>query len=61
MDGFLPHPLPVLEAKSRADEVRRVLESPADRIVTCEDCVENAECEYAFDFYNTDGDCLAIK
>lgn len=28
---------------------------------TCETCVFLAWCEYAYDHYNTDGDCLAIK
>lgn len=28
---------------------------------TCFDCAKNTECEYAFDAYNTNGDCLAIK
>jgi len=29
--------------------------------VTCLKCKRNRECEYAFDLYNTNGDCLAIK
>jgi len=29
--------------------------------VTCSTCQSNDVCEYAFDAYNTNGDCLAIK
>ncbi len=28
---------------------------------TCRACSENASCDYAFDLYNTNGDCLASK
>lgn len=31
------------------------------RGITCADCALNDECEFAWDFYNTDGDCLAEK
>ena len=29
--------------------------------MTCSKCASSETCEYAFDAYNTDGDCLAIK
>lgn len=29
--------------------------------VTCQFCSHNDNCEFAWDLYNTDGDCLAIK
>lgn len=29
--------------------------------VTCIDCPRNKTCPYRWDFYNTNGDCLAIK
>lgn len=29
--------------------------------LTCTACPDSAKCEYAFDDYNTDGDCLASK
>ena len=32
-----------------------------ERESTCSSCLSNKECEFAFDLYNTDGDCLAIK
>ena len=28
---------------------------------TCHYCTDNDKCEWAWDRYNTDGDCLAIK
>lgn len=28
---------------------------------TCDDCQQVDKCEFAFDLYNTDGDCLAEK
>jgi hypothetical protein len=28
---------------------------------TCDSCDEVSKCEYAFDAYNTNGDCLADK
>jgi hypothetical protein len=57
----VPVPLPVLESRARADAVRAAFGWPADRELTCEDCPSNAECEFAFDPYNTQGDCLALK
>lgn len=30
-------------------------------VFTCCDCPVVKECEYAYDLYNTDGDCLALK
>lgn len=32
-----------------------------DTEVTCQNCPINDTCEFAFDPYNTDGDCLAEK
>jgi hypothetical protein len=29
--------------------------------ITCVNCCHNANCEFSFDGYNTDGDCLALK
>lgn len=28
---------------------------------TCNDCPDKDHCEFAFDLYNTQGDCLAMK
>jgi hypothetical protein len=28
---------------------------------TCDDCVHRRSCEYVFDHYNINGDCLAVK
>ena len=41
--------------------LRRSLELNRNREVTCEHCQFNDNCEYAFDVYNTDGDCLMEK
>gem|GEM_PF-4086041 len=30
-------------------------------VLTCDTCSDAPTCEYAFDLYNTDGDCLASK
>lgn len=55
------------EAGRRADRMRLELATiwqTRDAVtvgVTCETCTANAECPYAFDLYNTDGDCLAEK
>lgn len=57
-------PLPILEQKIA--EARKLWfdavgeELHPDRI-TCKGCPSNDTCEYAFDGYNTDGDCLAEK
>jgi hypothetical protein len=32
-----------------------------DTDCSCCDCPVNSSCEYAFDLYNSDGDCLAMK
>jgi len=29
--------------------------------ITCDDCADKDSCEWAYDLYNTDGDCLATK
>lgn len=34
---------------------------PSKIVFTCDDCVIKDECEWAFDLYNIDGDCLALK
>ena len=31
------------------------------RYITCDFCSLKNKCEYAYDPYNTDGDCLAVK
>ncbi len=36
------------------------LDYPAGKL-TCEDCEARKRCEFAFDGYNTNGDCLATK
>ena len=29
--------------------------------MTCDTCPDNDTCEFAFDCYNTDDDCIAVK
>jgi hypothetical protein len=53
--------LTLTEAKDKADRIRVELSLVADAEITCEKCEDNDNCEYAFDLYNTFGDCLAIK
>lgn len=54
----------------RATEDRRLAVSaayptaefgPFPAMMTCDGCRSNDTCKYAFDHYNTDGDCLAAK
>jgi hypothetical protein len=55
------------DSKKQAEKTRialeRVLEDvDVDNIeITCEECELNDNCEFAWDLYNTDGDCLAEK
>lgn len=37
------------------------IEVPAKESMTCSNCVDTAICEFAWDLYNTDGDCIADK
>lgn len=32
-----------------------------DTPMTCDECKDNESCQFAFDMYNTDGDCLDSK
>jgi hypothetical protein len=43
------------------DKSRAVYESRNADKYTCFDCAMAGQCEYAYDAYNTNGDCLAIK
>lgn len=36
-------------------------DAPEAVVFTCDNCDAAPECEFAFDPYNTDGDCLAEK
>lgn len=52
------------EAQEKADATRVELKQAGVTHhveITCQECPENSSCEYAFDGYNTDGDCLALK
>lgn len=57
-------PLPILEqkvAQAQKDWKDAVGEELHRDRITCTNCEVNDNCEYAFDPYNTDGDCLALK
>lgn len=54
-------------AAEKAQETREALkvighlDYPPDVPITCEHCADNDTCEYRFDPYNTNDDCLAEK
>lgn len=50
-----------LRAKSLAFAADSGWPLPAGVVFTCDDCASAPECEFVFDPYNTDGDCLAEK
>jgi hypothetical protein len=55
-----------IESKQKADQTRielsLIVKSDCSRReITCETCDINDTCDLAWDLYNTDGDCLAIK
>jgi len=41
--------------------VKDELTVPTKERMTCTTCADNQTCEFAWDLYNTDGDCLAVK
>ncbi len=48
-------------AEIRAHVVEKFSEAYGITEFTCDQCSAVRTCEYAFDPYNTDGDCLAEK
>jgi len=34
---------------------------PLEEDFTCHECLDKDVCQYSFDLYNTNGDCLAFK
>lgn len=61
--------LPIIEQEKEVKEFQRTYKeyseggdiAPSD--ITCNNCPyeSNATCEWAWDMYNTHGDCLALK
>jgi len=47
--------------KSRPNRFADIREKMVDPRCTCMDCEDRFDCEFAFDGYNFDGDCLAVK
>jgi hypothetical protein len=45
------------------DEIVKMIEDYGLKVedITCHHCPQKDTCEYAYDLYNTDGDCLAVK
>lgn len=52
-----------LETQERASAEHRayMVELTGIQSFTCDDCPAKLSCNYAFDAYNTNGDCLAEK
>lgn len=48
-------------SESVALMIRERLIKGTDVVFECDDCPDANKCEWAFDPYNTDGDCLATK
>ncbi len=53
--------LDVKESKRQALKVIQDTGWQGIESVTCETCGVNDSCEFAFDWYNTNGDCLDSK
>ena len=56
--------LPSTKIELKVKEFRLALQQlglSVDVNITCSTCACNDNCEYAWDLYNTDGDCLALK
>jgi len=43
------------------EEYEKIMNESNNLICTCDKCLDNNICEYAFDDYCIDGDCLAVK
>jgi len=63
-----PKKLPVVRIGSkqyfideRLGELRNVLNPHETKVLTCRDCGDSGVCEFAFDPYNTEGDCFMMK
>lgn len=59
----MTHPVPTsTESASALDELRARYKPDATVAdFTCHDCPLEPDCEFAWDLYNTEGDCLAEK
>lgn len=50
-----------VEEEEKTDIITYLPFKPGDARCTCTDCPINGNCMYAWDDYNTDGDCLLEK
>lgn len=61
----MPHWAAKLGPELTDDEIQklrdRVAKAEGVEKFTCDDCRDRRTCEWAFDSYNTNGDCLAEK
>jgi hypothetical protein len=61
----LDDPPPYRPRKRSGEELSairaQVVQEWGERSFTCDRCQARHTCEFAFDLYNTDGDCLAEK
>lgn len=46
-------------SEAELERFRKIVETPEN--YTCHDCELLRRCPYAYDMYNTNGDCLYIK
>lgn len=62
-DGFYKVPRTFLEMEAaRRQGLQQLADfGLEDKTLTCDECACFAVCPWAFDLYNTDGDCLAEK
>lgn len=60
----------ILTKKMSDDGVKKLREECVENLkslrvrykeITCDKCSDNNSCQFAYDAFNTDGDCLAVK
>ena len=56
-----PLKLDLIASRLAGAEIEDLENVPVLEELTCFNCPVNKDCEFAFDLYNTDGDCLALK
>ncbi len=61
----MPHWAAKLGPELTDEEIKKLRERAVEYVgeteFTCDDCRDRRTCEWAFDPYNTNGDCLAEK
>lgn len=59
--GVLRPPLSDTEVAALRDKRLPDIQEGGHNAFTCDECAGRSHCMYAFDAYNTSGDCLASK